>query len=38
MPAALLEMHDEYGVIRQQVLVAVVMLLMYVPLMYFWAF
>lgn len=38
LPAALLEMQDEYGVIRQQVFVALAMLLAHIPLMYFWAF
>ena len=38
LPAALLEMQDEYGVTRQQVFDALAMLLAHIPLMYFWAF
>lgn len=38
LPAALLEMKDEYGVIKQQALVALVMIVAHIVLMYFWAF
>lgn len=38
LPAALLEMTDDYGVIKQQALVAFVLLIIHAILMYVWAF
>ncbi|MGF3066551.1 DUF979 domain-containing protein [Facklamia sp. P12945] len=38
LPAALLQMKNEYGVIKQQIPVAVVMIVVHIVLMYFFAF
>ena len=38
LPVALLEMQDEYGVIKQQTFVALAMILVHIVLMYFLAF
>lgn len=38
LPASLLEMKNPYGVIKEQVPVAVVMIIVHIALMYFWAF
>lgn len=38
LPASLLEMKNPYGVIKEQVPVAVIMIIVHIALMYFWAF
>ncbi|MFW3537671.1 putative membrane protein [Vagococcus fluvialis] len=38
LPASLLEMENPYGVIKEQVPVAVIMIIVHIALMYFWAF
>src|SRR5699024_9946130 len=38
LPVALLEMKDEYGVIKAQIPVAITMAVIHILLMYFWAF
>lgn len=38
LPVALLEMKDEYGVIKAQIPVAIIMAVIHILLMYFWAF
>ncbi|MEQ7221771.1 DUF979 domain-containing protein [Vagococcus fluvialis] len=38
LPASLLEMKKPYGVIKEQVPVAVIMIIVHIALMYFWAF
>lgn len=38
LPAALLEMDSEYGVIKRQVPVALILIVIHIVLMYFWAF
>lgn len=38
LPASLLEMKNPYGVIKEQVPVAVIMIIVHIALMYFWSF
>lgn len=38
LPVALLEMEDEYGVIKAQIPIALIMAVIHILLMYFWAF
>lgn len=38
LPVALLEMDDEYGVIKAQLPIALIMAVVHILLMYFWAF
>ena len=38
LPVALLEMDDEYGVIKAQIPIALIMAVIHILLMYFWAF
>ena len=38
LPVALLEMKDEFGVIKAQLPVALLLIVAHIALMYFWAF
>ena len=38
LPASLLEMKNQYGVIKEQVVVSFIMIIVHIALMYFWAF
>ena len=38
LPSSLLEMKNPYGVIKEQVPVAIIMIMIHIALMYFWAF
>jgi uncharacterized membrane protein len=38
LPVALLQMKDEFGVIKAQAPVALTMMIIHIGLMYFWAF
>ena len=38
LPASLLEMEKPYGVIKERVPVTIIMIVVHIVLMYFWAF